>query len=47
VPIRVTVGRRTLADGEVEVQIRRGREARTVPLEGAAQAVAELWQSAP
>jgi prolyl-tRNA synthetase len=47
VPVRVTVGRRTLADGEVEVQIRRGREARTVPLEGAAQAVAELWQSAP
>jgi prolyl-tRNA synthetase len=47
VPVRVTVGRRTLADGEVEVQIRRGREARTVPLEGAAQAVAELWQSVP
>ena len=45
--VRVTVGRRTLADGEVEVQVRRGREARTVPLEGAAQAVADLWQSAP
>ena len=44
---RVTVGRRTLADGEVEVQLRRGREARAVPLEGAAQAVADLWQSAP
>ena len=36
VPMRLTVGRRTLADGEVEVQVRRGREARTVPLEGAA-----------
>jgi prolyl-tRNA synthetase len=47
VPVRVTVGRRTLADGEVEVQVRRGREAHAVPLEGAAQAVAELWQSAP
>jgi prolyl-tRNA synthetase len=47
VPVRVTVGRRTLADGEVEVQLRRGREARTVPLEGAAQAIADLWQSAP
>ena len=35
-PVRVTVGRRTLAAGEVEVQIRRGRESRTVPLEGAA-----------
>jgi prolyl-tRNA synthetase len=41
------VGRRTLADGEVEVQVRRGREARTVPLEGAARAVADLWQSVP
>jgi prolyl-tRNA synthetase len=47
VPVRVTVGRRTLADGEVEVQVRRGREARTVPLEGAAQAIADLWKSAP
>jgi prolyl-tRNA synthetase len=47
VPVRVTVGRRTLADGEVEVQVRRGREARTVPLEGAAQAVADLWQTVP
>ena len=47
VPVRVTVGRRTLADGEVEVQVRRGRESHTVPLEGAAQAVADLWQSAP
>ena len=47
VPVRVTVGRRTLADGEVEVQVRRGREARTVPLDGAAQAVADLWQTVP
>ncbi len=47
VPVRVTVGRRTLADGEVEVQVRRGREASTVPLDGAAQAVADLWQSVP
>jgi prolyl-tRNA synthetase len=47
VPVRVTVGRRTLADGEVEVQVRRGREARTAELEGAAQAVADLWQSVP
>jgi prolyl-tRNA synthetase len=47
VPVRVTVGRRTLADGEVEVQVRRGREARSVPLEGVAQAVADLWQTVP
>jgi prolyl-tRNA synthetase len=43
VPLRLTVGRRTLAAGEIEAQIRRGRETRAVPLEGAAQAAAELW----
>jgi prolyl-tRNA synthetase len=43
-PLRVTVGRRGLESGELEVQVRRGREARTVPLEGAAEAVAELWR---
>ena len=41
-PLRVTVGRRTLAGEEIEVQVRRGREARTVPLTGAADAVAAL-----
>jgi prolyl-tRNA synthetase len=46
-PLRVTVGRRTLAGGELEVQVRRGREARSVPLEGAAEAVAELWRTLP
>jgi prolyl-tRNA synthetase len=46
-PVRLTVGRRTLAGGEVEVQIRRGRESRTVPLDGAADAVAELWRELP
>jgi prolyl-tRNA synthetase len=46
-PLRVVVGRRTLASGELEVQVRRGREARTVPLEGAAAAVADLWRSLP
>ncbi len=46
-PVRITVGRRTLAAGELEVQVRRGRDARTVPLEGAAEAVAELWRSLP
>ncbi len=44
-PARVTVGRRTLEAGELEVQVRRGLEARTVPLEGAADAVAELWRT--
>jgi len=41
-PLRVTVGRRTLAAGELEVQVRRGREDRTVPLADAAEAVAGL-----
>jgi prolyl-tRNA synthetase len=46
-PLRLTVGRRTLAAGEIEVQIRRGQESRTVPVEGAARAVAELWRTLP
>ena len=46
-PLRLTVGRRTLAAGEIEVQIRRGRESRTVPVQGAAGAVAELWRTLP
>jgi len=46
-PARVTVGRRSLAAGELEVQVRRGRETRSVPLTSAAEAVAELWRSLP
>src|SRR5438093_13777148 len=46
-PLRVTVGRRTLEGGELEVQVRRGREEALVPLKGAAEAVRSLWQSAP
>jgi prolyl-tRNA synthetase len=45
-PVRVTVGRRTLQAGELEVQLRRGREGRTVPLEGAVEGIRELWRSA-
>jgi prolyl-tRNA synthetase len=47
VPLRLTLGRRTLAAGEIEVQVRRGRESRTVPVEGAAEAVAALWRGLP
>jgi prolyl-tRNA synthetase len=47
VPLRLTVGRRTLEAGEIEVQVRRGREQRSVPLEGAAAAAADLWRSLP
>jgi prolyl-tRNA synthetase len=42
-PLRVTIGRRTLEAGELELQIRRGRESTTVPVQGAAAAVAERW----
>jgi prolyl-tRNA synthetase len=45
-PVRLTVGKRGVESGEVEVQIRRGREKRSIPLDGAAQAAAELWRGA-
>ncbi len=41
-PIRVTIGKRTLPDGPLEIQIRRGRERREVPLHHAAGAIREL-----
>jgi prolyl-tRNA synthetase len=44
-PLRLTVGGRTIANGEIEVQVRRGMESRSLPLEGAAEAAAELWRS--
>ncbi|HEX6027162.1 MAG TPA: proline--tRNA ligase, partial [Solirubrobacter sp.] len=47
VPLRLTIGRRTLAAGEIEAQVRRGRESRTIPLEGAAKAAADLWATLP
>ncbi len=46
-PARITVGRRVLASGELEVQVRRGRETRTVPVDGAADAIADLWRGLP
>jgi prolyl-tRNA synthetase len=51
-PLRLTVGRRSLESGEVEVQVRRGRiQAPGVPLAGEPAellaAVDELWQSVP
>ncbi|MDQ6817452.1 MAG: proline--tRNA ligase [Actinomycetota bacterium] len=46
-PARVTIGRKALAAGEVEVQIRRGRSTRGVPIDGAAEAVAALWRELP
>ncbi len=46
-PLRVTIGRRTLQNGEIEVQVRSGQETRALPLEGAAPAIAELWRDLP
>ena len=51
-PLRLTVGRRTLESGEIEVQVRRGRvQAPGIPLEGEpgelVRAVDELWQGLP
>jgi prolyl-tRNA synthetase len=51
-PLRLTVGRRALESGEVEVQLRRGRqEGPSLPLGGERsellRAVDGLWQSAP
>ena len=48
-PLRLTVGRRSLKDGRVEAQRRRGLAeiAGGVALEDAAEAVDELWRSLP
>ena len=46
-PLRVTVGRRTLGAGEVEVQLRRGQEKTSVLLEDAAEEIAALWRGLP
>jgi prolyl-tRNA synthetase len=46
-PLRVTVGRKALEAGALEAQVRRGQEKRSVPLEGAAEAVRALWEELP
>ena len=43
-PLRLTVGKRGIESGEIEAQVRRGRERRSLPLEGAAEAAAGLWR---
>ncbi|MDX6721327.1 MAG: prolyl-tRNA synthetase, partial [Solirubrobacteraceae bacterium] len=46
-PLRLTVGRRSLQAGAAEAQVRRGRREVEggVPIDGAVEAVAELWPS--
>jgi prolyl-tRNA synthetase len=46
-PLRMTIGRKSLEAGEVEVQVRRGQEKRSLPMEGAAGAAAQLLSTLP
>jgi prolyl-tRNA synthetase len=46
-PLRLTVGRKGIEAGEVEAQVRRGQEKRTLPLDGAVDAALELWRALP
>jgi prolyl-tRNA synthetase len=46
-PLRATVGRRTVTGGELELQVRRGRRARSIPVDGAAEAIAAIWRELP
>jgi len=46
-PLRLTVGRKSVEAGEVDVQLRRGREQRSLPLASAAEGAAELWRDLP
>jgi prolyl-tRNA synthetase len=48
-PLRLTIGKRGLADGRVEAQIRRGSEdvEGGLPLDGLVDAVRELWGRVP
>jgi prolyl-tRNA synthetase len=46
-PLRITVGRKSVEAGQLDAQVRRGREERSLPLEGAAEAALELWRSLP
>jgi prolyl-tRNA synthetase len=46
-PLRVTVGRKALAEGQVEVQVRRGREVQTLPVDTAGQDIPGLWSELP
>jgi len=43
-PIRITIGKRTLPDGPLEVQLRAGREKTEVAIDDAPNAIHALWQ---
>jgi prolyl-tRNA synthetase len=46
-PLRLTVGRKSVEAGEIDVQVRRGQEKRSIPLEDGAEEAVELWQTLP
>jgi len=46
-PLRLTVGKRGLEAGEVEAQVRRGQEKRSLSLPNAAQDTLGLWRELP
>lgn len=46
-PLRLVVGKRGVEAGELEAQIRRGQEKRTLPLDGAVAATTELLKTLP
>jgi prolyl-tRNA synthetase len=46
-PLRLTIGKRGIEAGQVDAQVRRGQEQRSLPLDGAVEAAAELWASLP
>jgi prolyl-tRNA synthetase len=45
IPVRVTVGKKSVAEGSVEIKLRRESESRKVPIAGAAQETIELVNS--
>ncbi|MEX0993693.1 MAG: proline--tRNA ligase [Solirubrobacterales bacterium] len=46
-PLRVVAGKRSLESGELEVQVRRTTDKRSIPLDDAPAALRELWQTLP
>ena len=46
-PLRLTIGKRSVEADELEAQVRRGRDSRTLPLDGAAEAAGALWRGLP
>jgi prolyl-tRNA synthetase len=46
-PLRLTVGKKSVEAGEVDVQVRRGQARHSLPLEDAVAAAVDLWQTLP